>query len=124
MLKEGKPGGEEEWRGRKARPEAPGQTRRGCVGETSLLVSDEVKRGWGGETASGGPGLCVGEKTAWDCEHASSPRVTTSRHVRFSSSKTSTGFRHGVEVYSKQNNRIICIRFGLQDNKSQYQREK
>ena len=51
--------------------------------------------------------LVCWEKTAWDCDHASSPRVTTSRHVRFSSSKTSTGFRHGVEVYSKQNNRII-----------------
>ena len=67
---------------------------------------------------------CVLGKRAWECEHTSSPRVTISRHIRFSSSKTSPGFQYGVEVYSKQNNHIICIRFGLQNNKSQHQREK
>lgn len=124
MLKEGKAGGKGGGGGRGACPEVPGQTRRGYAGETSLLVSDEGERGWGGEMASGGPGLCAGEKTAWECERASSPRVTISRHIRFSASKTSPGFQHGVEVYSKQNNHIICIRFGLQNNKSQHQRGK
>ena len=36
--------------------------REGATRGRPLLVSDEVKRGWGGETASGGPGLCVGKR--------------------------------------------------------------
>lgn len=46
MLKEGKAGGKGSGGGREACPEAPGQTRRGYAGETSLLGSEAGEGRW------------------------------------------------------------------------------